>query len=223
MPVPRRLLFALVAVPLVWLAVAQAAPGDPKKRIVAADQAYAKSVLLRKVDLPTGRWEAVPTSFTGTNPSCVVKRYSLSALTATGETGFTYTQERSESVIESNARVFRSGAQAGRAFSILSSVGLGRCLGSALVAEIDLGPQVAANVARVEPLSFVGLAARARGFRIVVDVRSSRSTTSLHYALVSVHHRRGVASLGLLRAGSPWPSSVVRSLAARTATLMTKR
>ncbi len=207
---------------LVVAAVASAAPGDPQKHLKRADQVYAKSILLRMSDLPAGRWKVEPTSFSEANPDCVVKRYSLSALTATGEAGFTYTQR--SRAIESDARVFLTAAQAGRAFSILSSVGLGRCLGSAFAAEISATSSgVSAKVATVEPLSFTGLGAPARGVRVSLRLHGSASVASLHYVFMSVRHGRAVATFGLVRDNRAWARSVVRPVAAVTASRLAKR
>ncbi len=212
---------AIVCAALVVVAAATSAAGDPIKRLKAADQAYAKSIVLRKAELPAGSWTAHRTSFSQSNPACVVKHYSLSALTATGETGFTYSQ--GIQVIESDARVFLTAGQAARAFSILSSVGLGRCLGAATAAEISAASAgVSAKVTRVEPIALVGLAASALGVRIALRVQGVKGIASLHYVFLSVRRGRALATLGLVRNDAAWPSSLVRSLAAVTATRMTK-
>lgn len=213
---------AVVVAALVAATAANAAAGDPKKRLNAVDQAYAKSILLRKADLPTGRWQVDSTNFDQANPACLVKHYSLSALTATGEAGFIY--KHGGRVIESDARVFLSSAQAARAFAILSSVGLGRCLGSSLAAVISAtSPGLSAKLSSVQPLAFTGLAATARGLRIGLRLRGSTDIRSIQYVLMSVRRGRALATIGLIRYNADWPSSVVRPLAALTATRMTKR
>jgi len=212
-----------VGAALLWVAAAQPAPGDPKKRIKVADQAYARSVLLRKADLPAGRWRIESTDFSQPNPACLVKHYSLGALTATAQAGFTYTLGGGIPVIESDANMFLTAAQAQRAVSISTKLGLARCLGAAFAAEVQKNTSgVSANVVKVEAFSFAGLGATARGFRIVLQLRSSQSVTSLDTVLVIVRRARAVAWLSLVQAGSAWPSSTVRSLAATTAGRMTK-
>src|ERR1700730_1555507 len=93
---------------LFWGAVASSAPGDPKKDIKPADQRYAVSAVLRSTDLPAGRWLGKPTDFAQPNPNCLVRHYSIGALTATGEAGLPYTLVHGSSVIESDTHVFLS-------------------------------------------------------------------------------------------------------------------
>ena len=212
---------AVVSAALVVVAGAYAAAGDPKKHINATDQAYAKTFVLRKADLPGASWGAEPTNFNQANPACVVKHYSLSALTATGQAGVTYTQ--ADRAIESDGRVFATSAQAERAFSIFSSIGLGRCLASSLAAELTSASSgLQASVTNVTPLSFAGLAQPARGVRIGLRVRGSKEIKSIRYVFMSIRRGRAVSTLGLVRYNADWADSAVRPLAAVTAQRLTK-
>src|SRR5262245_41520278 len=98
---------ALVAagVALVATAVALAAPGDPQKRFNKRDQAVARAMLLRVGDLPQHGWTRKRTDFSQKNPACLVRHYSLGALTATGEAGYTYQLGGGVVAVESDGHV----------------------------------------------------------------------------------------------------------------------
>jgi len=215
-------LTAALGAALVWVTLAVSAPGDPQIKLRAADQAHAKTFVLRKGELPAGRWQAKPTDFSQPNPTCLVKHYSYSALTVTGETGLTFTSVDGIPIVESDALVFPSAAQARTAFSIDSKPGLARCFGADLAAELGKTPGVKAGVQKIEPLSFAGLAAPTRGFRIVLRVQSSQSTGFLDVTFVAISRGRAIGELSLVRAGASAPQAIVRTLAAKMATRMTK-
>ena len=150
-----------------------------------------------------------------------MKRHSLSPLTATGQTGLLYRHR--DRAIESDARVFVTAAQSARAFSILSSIGLGRCLASSLAAELShQASGLKATVSNVEPLSFAGLAAPVRGTNFGVRLRGSYEVKSVNYVFLAVRRGRAVATLGLVRYNADWPNSFVRPLATVMAERMTK-
>ena len=112
----RRAALLLVAggSALVCAGVALAAPGDPKKDFNPADQATAKIVPALKGDLPGKSWVSKATDFSGANPPCFVKNYSLSALTVNGEAGTTFVLGGAI-IVESDAHVFETAAQAAQA------------------------------------------------------------------------------------------------------------
>ena len=110
---PLALIGALAAAGLLG-ATATAAPGDPKVSVKPADQAYARTIVLRKADVPGPGWTGKATEFGGLNPDCVVKHYSLSKLTATAQVGTTYTRpvDPGTFLVESDVDVFATPAQA---------------------------------------------------------------------------------------------------------------
>jgi hypothetical protein len=215
-------LTAALGVALVWVTLAVSAPGDPQIKLRAADQAYAKTFVLRKGELPAGSWKAKPTDFSQPNPACLVKNYSYSALTVTGETGLTFTSAAGLPIVESDALVFPSAAQAQTAFSIDSKAGFARCLGADLATELGKTPGVKASVQKIEPLAFAGLAASTRGFRILLQLKSSQSTGFLDVTFVAIRRGRAIGELSLVRTGASASQAVVRTLAGKMATRMTK-
>jgi hypothetical protein len=201
--------------------IAYSAPGDPKKELKPADQAYARSILLRRADLPKGTWAATPTDFSQANPRCVVAHYSLSALTVNGEAGFTYAGSPATggvAVIESGAHVFLTAAQAKRAFGIVTSTGLARCGATAVAAAIKT-PDAAAKIISITPLkvSFLALGRAApkvsgAGFKVHLALRTSQGNSTLELTEVALRRGRALALLALVRRGSDWPLNVLSSL-----------
>lgn len=206
---------------LVWVGLAASAPGDPKRKLTPAGQAYAKSFVLRKADLPrSSNWKAERTDFSQPNPPCLVKHYSYSALTLVGETGYTYSISPGIPLVESDGSVFFTAGQARRAAAIDQKIGLARCVASALTAELEKGQSgVTARVQAVDRLSFSGLAG-AYGYRIALQLRTGQGQGTIYATLVGVRRGRGLASLTLVTAEKPWPQADVRALAEKTASRM---
>jgi hypothetical protein len=220
--------FGVIGAALLWVTVAGAAPGDPKKELRPGDQAKAASVLLQRHDLPAGRWLAEPTDFSQPNPACLVRHYSLASLTATGEAGHTYTLAGGLTVVESDAHVFLSDRQGTLGYAILTNAGLARCLGSSFANAFGKGtPGVSGKLMNVEPLRLAGVhGAPARGFRIFVRLRSVKGDMLAEIVLVGIHRGRAVGSLSLIKVADGlsmlknralWPDSVVSSLAEKVA------
>jgi hypothetical protein len=209
---------AAVACVLAWAAAASSAPGDPKIHLNSRDQSTAGSVLLRRPDLPAGVWLTTPTDFSQPNPPCIVKSYSLEALTATGRAGFTYTQTAGLPVVESDAHVFATRAQTGRAFAIFSNAGFARCLGSSVAAQSP-----STTLASVGRFSLGRLGVTAAGYRIVLGVTSSQTTKTLNVVMVALERGRVLATLSVLWAGTSWPQATVRELATKIAGRMLKQ
>ena len=203
-------------------AAALAAPGDPKRVFKPADQAFARTVLLRSADVPGKGWHAKPTDFGGTNPACLVAHYSLSALTANGQAGTTYTRSANTGtfLVESDADVFVTAAQASAASAIFSKLGFAKCLASTLVAEVPSGSFATSEVHRV---SLTGLATPSTGFRVTLHVVSSKGKSTLTAVIIGLRRGRTFATLSVLTLGTGWSQSALRSAAATMATRMATR
>lgn len=201
--------------------VALAAPGDPKRAIKPADQAHAKTILLRKADVPGKGWHGQPTDFGQVNPSCLVKHYSLSKLTANAEVGIQYTRGVATGtfLVESDVHVFATSGQARVAAGRLSKVGYGRCLGTALAAEAPTGSFATSSAA---VLSITGLALPTNGFRITVKVITGGKKSSLTADVLGFRQGRTLTDLSVLTLDKGWSSAKVRSVAATLATRTAK-
>lgn len=211
-------MLAAAGTALAVAAVALAAPGDPQKRFNARDQASARAMVLTAADLPASGWKRKATDFSQANPACVVKSYSLSALTATGEAGSTYVIGGGVVAVESDGHVFRTPVEAARAFAIASKAGLGRCLGAYFAAGLRKSANGATvRLAKVEPVVLKGLATPARGFRVTLAVTSGKTTIPIEIVQVNLVHGRGAGTLGVITTGTSWPQASLRSLVARAA------
>jgi hypothetical protein len=222
----RRLaLFAVVLAAatsaLLWAGIAASSPGDPKKRLTPAGNAFARSYVLRKSDLPPREWHARAASFDQPNPSCAVKHYNLGALTLDGEAGDVYALDRAFPLVESDAHVFVNAAQARRAFSKESTFGFARCIGNSLAGGVSGSAAGSTSLVQVQPLPLSGLAA-ARGFRIDVRLRSGPIRGHLAAALVVMRRGRAIGVLSVIAAGSPWSQPVLQSLSATMARRMAR-
>ena len=214
-------LAAVAAMALLWVGLASSAAGDPKRKLTPAGQAYAKTFLLKKSDLPvSSQWKVEPTDFSQPNPSCVVKHYSYSALTLVGEVGDTFTLSPGIPLVEADASVFLSAEQARRAAAIDQKIGLARCIAAALAAELEKGQSgVTASVNKVARLSFSGIAG-AYGYRIALLLHTSQGEVTINATLVGIRSGRALASLTFVTAQKPWPQAAVRALAQKTASRM---
>jgi len=206
---------------LLWVGIAASSPGDPKKRRTTAGDARARSYLLRKADLPAGDWRVRTASFDQPNPTCVIRHYSLGALTLEGEAGDIYELGVGLPLVESDAHVFVSEGQARQAFSKESTIGFARCISAGLEAYMS-GSTVSDPVVRVGPLPLGGVAAAARGFRIDVRLRSAGAGSTLAAALIVMRHERAIGVLSVISRGSPWSQPVLRSLSATMARRMAR-
>jgi hypothetical protein len=190
-----------------------AAHGEPKLAFTAADQAHAKVVLLRKAELPGKGWKAAKLDFARANPDCLVKRYSLAALTSTGQAGTEFTREvdKGTFLVDSIARIFRSSTQAATAVKIRSQVGVGKCLGKTLVSEAPFGSKASSTT---KSFALGGLALPAKGFKITVKVTMGQQKYTLTGAVLEFRHARTVNELSVLTIDKGWSSASLRSVAA---------
>jgi hypothetical protein len=198
---------------------ASAAPGDPARKLTPAGRAAAASIVLRTYELPGTGWLARAADLRQPNPACVVKRYSLSALTVTGDAGRVFTLGAGIPAVESDAHVFVTPTQARRAFTTESRAGFARCIGADLVAKVST-KGARAVLEKVERLPMAGLPAAAFGSRIVVRLESPQGDVPLDATLVGLRRGRAFGGLTIVTAGAPWPQAVVRSLARKMASRM---
>jgi len=123
------------------VAVDGRASGDPKRGLTKADQHWAKTIVLRTRDLPTGvRWTSYstggPGGGAGTTPGCPGSSENNSDLTETGAalSPLFLTRNR-QFIIASAAWIYKTTRQA-RAFVQRIEDGMTRCGAAALKAEV---------------------------------------------------------------------------------------
>jgi hypothetical protein len=206
----------VVAAALAVAAAALAAPGDPRVAIKPADQARAKTILLKKAELPGKGWMGAPVDFGRANPLCLTRRYSLSKLTVSAQVGMEYTRpvDVGTFLVDSAARTFKTPQQAATAVTIRSALGAGRCLGAALAAE---APNGSVATSSVEKFSIDGLALPSQGFLITVKVVTGGQQSKLTGIVLSFRHGRTVNELNTLTIGHGWSPAKLRSVAALVA------
>ena len=217
---PLALIGALAAAGLLAVTAA-AAPGDPKVSAKPADQAYARTIVLRKAEVPGRGWTGKATEFGRLNPDCVVKHYSLSKLTATAQVGTTYTRpvDPGTFLVESDVDVFATAAQAKAASSIAAKLGLARCLGSALVAQVPAG---AFATSEVHAVKLSGVKNVAGAFKITLHITSAQGRSTLTADVVYLQKGRVLATLSALTSGKGFTPAQLSAAAARMAARMTK-
>jgi hypothetical protein len=205
------------------VAAALAAPGDPKFVPRAADQAYARTILLRASELPGKGWTGMARDFSGPNPACVVKHFSMSALTEHGRVGRSYDRTPAPAhgtfQVESDALVFATSAQAASAFALVTSIGLARCIAAATVANPPPGRHATFEV-RARTLS--GLSVSTGGFQIVFRLSAGTQHRTVNASLAALRRGSTVATLEVITNGPAIPQAQMRSLAAKMASRMTR-
>jgi hypothetical protein len=193
-----------------------AAAGDPKVVIKPADQAHAKTILLKTSEVDGKGWKGTPADFGRANPICVIKHYSLSKLTANAQTGVEFTRpvDTGTFLVDSDAYVFRTPAEAKTAAATVSKIGYGKCLGAALVSQ---APNGSIATSSVKALTIPGLATPTSGFRITVRVITGGKTSILTADVLAFRHGRAVSTLSALTIDKGWSSAALHSAAARMA------
>lgn len=197
-------------------AVAAAAPGDPKVAVNPADQAHARAILLKAADLPGKGWAATPVDFGRTNPTCLVKKFNLGKLTATGQAGTEFGRQVDTGtfLVDSAAHVFKTESQAKQAVAIRSKLGAGKCLGDALKAETPNG-SIASSSAKL--FSIDGLALPSTGYKVTVKVIDAGKTSTLTAVVLNFRHGRTVNELNVLTLDKGWSKATLDAVAAKVA------
>jgi hypothetical protein len=203
-------LAAAVLVALLLTAAAATAPGDPTRRHTAADQMLARSLVLRKADLPTGAWKTSPTDVSQPNPPCLLRHYRLDSLTETGGVGYTYSLADLE--IESDASIFMTAAQASRAFATESQPGFMHCVITSLSS-----PNVTVKIKTVESLPPHSAYLRSAANHSLVYMHSTKTNRTVVFDFVTLFLQRGraISGVSIIRTMAHIPKSLVDSTFAR--------
>lgn len=123
-----RNLAAGIVVALAVAGAAIAANGQPKHAFTAAGQALARSVVLRRADLPAGFRSTPSSGSLGKLPSCKGFRPDESDLTRIGRADSQFDTAGNPPLVSSDADVWLSAAQARSAFNRVVRPGLSECL-----------------------------------------------------------------------------------------------
>jgi hypothetical protein len=190
----RATLALVLLVGLVGSGAALAARGDPQERPTAADQARARSMLVRVGDV-NAAFRAIPTADDPNRPYCAA--LDESDLTVTGRASspsFTSTAE----YVVSRAYVYESRADANASWSRGTSGPGQSCLRQAMRGELR---GTAARLVSFKRTSFPKVAERTVAYRIVASQQGVR----LFLDLIALQQRRAQVSIvyGSLLAAPP--------------------
>jgi hypothetical protein len=209
-----RLLAAAALLALVVSGAALAAVaehGEPKRKIVAADRARAKAMLVKRSDLPAGFKTSRPEPDTG-HPYC--KAVDESDLTLTGEAeipGF----EKPLFFVSSISQVYASGADANTSWRRgTSSAGL-RCVRRLYAQELK---EEGATVRSFRTLAFPKLAQRTVALRMLATAQG----VTVVVDLVALQQGRAHSTLVFVSALAPVPKAEQHRLARVVAGRMVK-
>jgi hypothetical protein len=163
----RRPLAALIALCIAIPAVALAADTDPKKRLTAADQAKARSILLKRTDLAAG-WKKVASS-PDSDATCPGFNPDESDLTLTGEAEAEFEHTQGLLSLSSFSEVFVSKADAVKSWTRGDKPALARCLGY-FFREAATEPGTQVKIVSAGRMAFPKLAPRTTAFKVVARV-----------------------------------------------------
>ena len=214
-----RVLAALLALCVAVPAVALAADTDPKKRITAADQAKARSVLLRRTDFVAG-WNLVPPK-PDSDFTCPGFEPDASDLTLSGEAEANFEYGRGVPSVSSFSDVYASKTDAVAAWTRLFKPALVRCLAHVMhQGAKEAGATI--TIVKQGRMSFPRLSPRTAAYvfagRMTVKVPGKPNVTlpfALH--LVALGHGRGDAALMTFGFGTGIPRADLISFAKLTA------
>jgi hypothetical protein len=189
---------------------------DPQKRIRAADQARAKSMLLRQSDLPGFQRQAP----SGTDPHLTCPGLDESDLTVTGDAEAP-SWAVSVVLVTSSSTVYATQADAATSWRRGTSAAGTRCLRE------ELGREFARQGTRVVSLrrvSFPALAQRSAAYRLTLEGTAQGQTINAFVDFVVLMHGRAVAGLvvgsALVQPDRPAELRLARTIAGRMAKAM---
>jgi len=190
------LLIACLAVPVAALAVD--ATHDPKRKINAADERKAASIVLKRADFAAG-WKRTPSSGDDDELGCPYYRPDGSDLTLTGDAMSDFEAAGGIPAVQSYADVYVSAKDAAAGWSRTVKVAMARCFGDFFRREAAGTPNVKVSAVTYGKLAFPKLAPRTAAFRIGITVtytengRSASVPVALHLVVVG----RGRAEAGV--------------------------
>jgi hypothetical protein len=173
----RRLPLVLAAAGVVAGAALAASPHDPQKKFTSGDQAWARTLLVKRADLPGAGWKSQTS--TGDNSTCKSFNPDESRLVETGEQDspeFT----RVGGFVSSTAAIFRTAQDAQAGWNLEVRPQILDCLaegldqtstGNATIRIVSRGKLKYPHVAPRTAAFFVRLAFNVQGIKFSADLR----------------------------------------------------
>jgi hypothetical protein len=208
----RRRLVVFLLVCLAVPAVALAADGEPKKKIVAADQRKAASLVLKRSDFLAG-FKRTTTSDSGEDLDCAGYNPDQSDLTLTGEAETTFTHTGGFPSVYTFSNVFVSSKDALASWTRSVKPALARCLGEAF-REAAAGDGASVKLVSAGRMAFPKLAPRTAAFKVVLRVtvteKGETATVPFTIHVLALGHGRGDVGLMAMHPGVGLASADLR-------------
>jgi hypothetical protein len=201
--VSRRLALLLL-VALVVPALAVAADTDPTRKINAADERKAASIVFKRADFAAG-WKRATSPSTDEDISCSYYKPDGSDLVLTGDAEAEFEQAGGFPSIYSYADVYDTPKDAAAAWSRTVKPALPRCLAEYFKKEATTA-STKVTVVKTGPIAFPKVAARTAAYRVLVKlaVTANGQTQTVPLTLHMLVVGRGRAEAGFLTfAASP--------------------
>jgi hypothetical protein len=208
----NRLLGALVVLCMALPAVALAADTDPKKKVTAADQAKARSILLKRTDFAAG-WKKVPTT-PDSDAMCPGFNPDESDLTLTGEAESDFEHTQGLLSVASHSEVYATKADALKSWTRSDKPATARCIGyffrEGVTAE---GTKV--KIISAGRMAFPKLAPRTTAFKVVARLNitdsGKTSTVPVTIQLIAFGQGRGDTAMLAISPGTGIPTADLRA------------
>ena len=212
---PARLAIVLAATCVLAGAALAANPHDPQKRFTSADQAWARTLLVKRADLPGVGWKSQRS--TGDDSTCRSFSPDESKLVETGEQDspeFT----RVGGFVTSTAGIFRTTKDAQTSWNLEVKPKILDCLAEGLNQASTGGASI--RIVKRGTLSYPHLAPRTAAFyvRLAFDVQGVKLNADLR--VICLGKGRANVALMTLSPGSPLmplPAGLDRRLATKLA------
>jgi hypothetical protein len=209
----NRLLAALLVLCIAVPAVALAADTDPKKKITAADQAKARSLLLKRTDLAAG-WKKVPPS-PDSDATCPGFNPDESDLTLTGEAESDFERLQGLLVVGTASEIFATKEDAVKSWTRSDKPATARCLGY-FFKQGQTTKTTKVTIVSAGRMAFPKLAPRTTAFKVVARLavtNEGETTTGLiAVQLVAFGQGRGDTSMFAITPGAGVPIAQLRPL-----------
>jgi hypothetical protein len=207
----RRRLGALLVLCIAVPAVALAADTDPKKKITPADQAKARSILLKRSDFAAG-WKKVPPS-PDSDLTCPGFNPDESDLTLTGEAEASFEHPQGL-FIGSHSEVFATRDDALKSWTRSDKPATARCLGYFFSQDVtEKGTTV--KIVSAGRMAFPKLAPRTAAFKVVARLtitdNSKKTTVPATIQLIALGQGRGDTSMLAVSPGTGVPTDDLRA------------
>jgi hypothetical protein len=218
----NRLLGALVVLCIAVPAVALAADTDPKKKITAADQAKARSIVLKRSDFAAG-WKKVPPS-PDSDATCPGFNPDESDLTLTGEAETNFEHTNGLLSVASFSEVYATKEDALKSWTRSDKPATARCIGY-FFREGATDKNTKVKIVSAGRMAFPKLAPRTTAFKVVTRVtitqQGKTGTLPITIQFIAVGQGRGDTAMLAISPGSGIPTADLRAfgkeLAARLA------